>query len=72
MKITDRKTKLDWAVFIREIADDLYPKVPKITLVMDNLATHKRGYCIKPSRRRRQSGYEIGLSSYICQNMAAG
>ena len=43
VKITERKTKLDWAEFIREIADDLYPKATKITLVMDNLATHKPG-----------------------------
>lgn len=43
VKITQRKTKLDWAEFVREIADDLYPKAAKITLVMDNLATHKPG-----------------------------
>ena len=43
VKVTERKTKLDWAELIREIADDLYPKAAKITLVMDNLATHKPG-----------------------------
>ncbi len=43
VKITDRKTKRDWAELIREIADELYPKAGKITLVMDNLATHKPG-----------------------------
>jgi len=43
VKITDRKTKQDWAELIREIADNLYPKAGKITLVMDNLATHKPG-----------------------------
>lgn len=43
VRVTERKTKLDWAEFIREIADDLYPKAAKITLVMDNLATHKPG-----------------------------
>jgi hypothetical protein len=41
VKVTERKTKLDWAAFIREIADEQYPKATKITLVMDNLATHK-------------------------------
>jgi hypothetical protein len=41
--VTDRKTKQDWAELIREIADELYPNAGKITLVMDNLATHKPG-----------------------------
>jgi hypothetical protein len=40
VKITERKTKKDWAVFIREIAEIYYPKAKKITLIMDNLATH--------------------------------
>ena len=41
VKITERKTKKDWAKFIKEIADDHYPTATKIRLVMDNLATHK-------------------------------
>jgi len=36
----ERKTKRDWAGFIEEIADQ-YPDAEKITLVMDNLNTHK-------------------------------
>jgi len=39
VKITERKTKKDWAVFIKEIADN-YKEAKKITLVMDNLNTH--------------------------------
>lgn len=41
VKVTDRKTKTDWAMFIKEIADFHYPSAKKIILVMDNLATHK-------------------------------
>ena len=41
IKITERKTKKDWAEFIREIADNEYPYANKIILVMDNLNTHK-------------------------------
>jgi hypothetical protein len=41
-KVTERKTKSDWAQFIRELAAQ-YPKAQKITLVMDNLNTHKPG-----------------------------
>jgi hypothetical protein len=41
VKVTEQKTKKDWAAFIKEIADDHYPSAKKIRLVMDNLATHK-------------------------------
>jgi len=37
-----KKTKLDWALFLEEIAD-LYKNAEKITLVMDNLNTHEPG-----------------------------
>ncbi len=40
-KIKSRRTKKDWAYFIKYIADRLYPKAEKIRLVMDNLNTHK-------------------------------
>lgn len=43
IEITERKTKLDWANFIRKIADEWYKDASKIILVMDNLATHKSG-----------------------------
>ena len=42
VKITARKTKQDWAHFIAEIAGR-YSDAEKITLVMDNLNTHKPG-----------------------------
>jgi len=41
VKVTERKTKKDWALLIKEIADDYYPQAEKIMLVMDNLSTHK-------------------------------
>jgi hypothetical protein len=40
VKVTEYKTKKDWAKFVKRIADELYPNVNKITLVMDNLKTH--------------------------------
>jgi len=43
VKITERKTKHDWAKFIKEISDLYSNKVDKITLVMDNYGTHTRG-----------------------------
>ncbi len=41
VEVTERRTKADWAVFIKLIADEWYKDAIKITLVMDNLATHK-------------------------------
>ena len=41
VKVTERKTKTDWAHFIKEIADVHYPNAEKIRLVMDNYGTHK-------------------------------
>ena len=42
VKATERKTKLDWAAFMKDIAGH-YKKAERITLVMDNLSTHKPG-----------------------------
>jgi hypothetical protein len=38
--ITEKRTRLEWAVFIRELLDVHYPEAEKIVLVMDNLNTH--------------------------------
>jgi hypothetical protein len=40
VEVTEFKTKKDWAVFVKRIADEWYPKAKKITLVMDNFKTH--------------------------------
>ena len=42
VKVTEQRTKKDWAYFIEEIAE-AYKDAKKITLVMDNLNTHKPG-----------------------------
>ena len=40
LEVTEFKTKKQWAVFVKKIADLWYPKAKKITLVMDNFKTH--------------------------------
>jgi hypothetical protein len=42
VKITERKTKIDWAHFLKNISTR-YGNAEKITLVMDNLNTHTPG-----------------------------
>ena len=39
--VTSRRTKLDFAQQMRELVDVHYPKAVKVTLVMDNLNTHR-------------------------------
>jgi hypothetical protein len=38
--ITERRTRKDWAVFIKAMLDERYPQATKVRLVMDNLNTH--------------------------------
>ena len=40
VKVTDRRTKKDWAWCVKELVDKRYPAAEKIVLVMDNLNTH--------------------------------
>jgi hypothetical protein len=55
-KVTDQRTKVDWAYFIKDLVDNRYPQVEKILLVMDNLNTHTPGSlydAFEPEEARR-------------------
>jgi len=39
--ITQRRTKVDWAMQIKDMLNNQYPNAKKVVLVMDNLNTHK-------------------------------
>jgi len=39
-KVTDHRTAIDWAHFVKEEIIDHYPNAQKIILIMDNLNTH--------------------------------
>jgi hypothetical protein len=41
VKVTERRTAVDFAEVIRQLVDECYPGAKKIVLVMDNLNTHK-------------------------------
>jgi len=56
VKITERRTKKDWAECIRQLADEIYPQAEQIVLVMDNLNTHKKSSLyerFEPSEAKR-------------------
>lgn len=40
VEVTTHKKKGDWAMFVKQLADELYPDADRITLVMDNFKTH--------------------------------
>jgi transposase len=43
VRVTKRRTRVDWAECIRELVDVHYPDAEKIVLVLDNLNTHTPG-----------------------------
>lgn len=40
VRVTERRTKVDWAHALRDFLNEFYPEAEKIVLVMDNLNTH--------------------------------
>lgn len=41
VKITERRTRVDWALFVKEMLDTRYKSAKRVLLVMDNLNTHR-------------------------------
>ena len=40
LKVTEQRTKKDWALFMQEVLKEQYPEASKVVVVMDNLNTH--------------------------------
>ena len=56
VEVTDRRTKKDYALCLRKIADEMYPDAEIIVLVQDNLNTHSPASlyeAFEPSEARR-------------------
>ena len=56
VKLTERRTRRDWAECIRDLVDVHYPEAEKIILVEDNLNTHTMGSlyeAFEPEEARR-------------------
>lgn len=57
--ITGRRTALDFAAFLKHLADDIYAEADKITLVLDNLNTHSPAalyQAFEPAEAHRLAG----------------
>jgi len=56
VRVSKRRTKKDWALFLRDVMDNQYPHAEKIVLVMDNLNTHSPAsfyQAFEPAEARR-------------------
>lgn len=40
VKVTERRTAIDWAYCMRQLVDEIFPDARRIRVVMDNLNTH--------------------------------
>jgi len=40
VQVTQKRRKVEWATVMKKVADELYPHVEKIVVVLDNLNTH--------------------------------
>jgi len=55
-KVTNRRTKIDWAHYIRDLIDNNYSEAKKVIFVMDNLNTHNKSSlyeAFEPSEAKR-------------------
>lgn len=56
VEVTDRRTKLDFAIQMRKIVDEYYPHADLIRVTLDNLSTHTRAAlyeAFEPAEARR-------------------
>ena len=56
IKITDTRTRIDWAFFMKELLDTEYQNADKVVLILDNLNTHSAGSfyeAFEPQEARR-------------------
>ena len=56
VRVTERRTRVDWAFALRDLLDEKYQAVDRVALVMDNLTTHSPSSfyeAFAPSEARR-------------------
>ena len=41
-KVAKQRTRVDWAIYVRDLVDHHYSKAEKMIFVMDNLNTHHK------------------------------
>ena len=72
MAVTDRRTRGDWAQFVKELVDVHYPDAEKIVLVMDNLNTHSPACLYETFPPEQASAWPTGSRSTTRPSTAVG
>jgi DDE superfamily endonuclease len=56
VEVKERRTRVDFAHFIKYIADEMYPNAEQVVMVMDNLKTHTLGalYDVFPAEEAKR------------------
>ncbi len=72
VEVTDHRTAVDYAHILKDLSDVHFPHAQKIILVQDNLNTHAKACCTKPSRLRRRGGWPSASNGITRQNTAVG
>ena len=72
VKVTDRHTALDYAQVLKELSDTHFPKAKKISLVQDNLNTHKPASLYEAFPPPKHAGWLSGSSGTIPPSTEVG
>jgi hypothetical protein len=69
--VTERWTKIDWALGIKERVEVDFPEAEKIILAMDNLNTHKIGFLYEACSPEQAKGLRERLEIHYRRCMGA-
>jgi len=70
--VTQRRTRKDWAFFIKGMLEERYPQATKVRLVMDNLNTHSAASLYETFEPEEARRLAAGSKSTTRPNTAAG
>lgn len=72
VRVTDRRTRVDWARFVRLLLWTMYPDVAKVVLVMDNLNTHSIASLYEAFDPKRRGPWQLAWRFITRPNTVAG
>jgi len=72
VKVTDRRTAIDYAQALEALSDRYFPNAKKIVLVQDNLNTHKPASLDEAFPPTKQGGSSSGSNGITRQSTAVG
>jgi transposase len=71
-QVTERRTKPDFAHFVKQICDEVYPEAEKLVVVMDNLNTHTPGALYQTFSKEEAKRLTKKLEIHYTPNMEVG